>query len=53
MGPISKGGRVNWLDPETWKSSATLLGYRKTIAVSAVALVGAAGTFAKWGLALA
>jgi hypothetical protein len=40
---------LDWLNPETWKQSATLLDYWKTIAGGAVVIFGALGSLTKWG----
>jgi hypothetical protein len=42
---------VDWLDPESWKTLATLAEHWQKIAVAAVAILGALGSLLKWGWA--
>jgi hypothetical protein len=42
---------VDWLDPKTWEASAALAEHWQKIAVAGVAILGAAGSLVRWGLA--
>lgn len=41
---------MDWLDPNAWKLSASLIDYWKTILVGGVAIGGAVVTILRWGL---
>jgi hypothetical protein len=41
---------VDWIDPNTWKLPATLIGYWQAILVGLVAIVGSIASIVRWGL---
>jgi len=41
---------VDWFDPDTWKLSASLIDYWKTIVGGAIVILGGVATFVRWGL---